>query len=532
MRSVTAFCGVALVWTALAGCRGEAPWIEGDQELVALEKTAKAAKPHPARLALAPVVLPVGAKGDLEKDPSRFPAKVDRAKVQAGLAKALGATTGFAAPRLLDAGAAASHDAALASAFAGREDILIRPVFRRLECAYRGHNARWVPNMLLFVYLWAPSFWVADEDFALEGDLELEYYSVASERLLHSKRVRIDHEWPLDDFERGWSWTGIVSVPATIEESDWALVAETFTPAARYYLERHAVLETAKLPEVLKADAVQKKDRTVFALACGISKFKGRIPGPAAAAADAQGFATWLRTTAGVPKKNIATLTDRAATGEDVEKAILGHLGRARPDDTVVLYWSGVGAVAGPERQHFLVPHDADPDGGIARTGLSFARLRQLLDRVPAKNVVVIVDAAFDAPRAGGRSLPAEQGGAAGTAEFEKFSVKLSDRKDILLIVAAGPGEDAIELDGAGRGLLSYLVETGAAGVADTDRNGTVSGGELQAFLETHVASQAGLDGATQRPRFYREGRAVTPLDPANRPAFLPNAELSSKVAR
>jgi hypothetical protein len=170
----------------------------------------------------------------------------------------------------------ATLDAALAEAAARGADVLVRPVFRRLDRVFRGRNARFIPNVLLWIQFWVPSFWVADEDFALEGDLELRFHSVASERLLYASVARIDALYPLDDFERGWSVTGIVTVPSTLDPDDWAKVARSLAPLLRVEAAKAAVLEVGgRLPRYLAGPDFAAKDATVFALCCGISRHAG-----------------------------------------------------------------------------------------------------------------------------------------------------------------------------------------------------------------------------------------------------------------
>jgi hypothetical protein len=522
-----------------AGCRGEMPKLDGDPEV---QEVRAKARPGAAavKLAMAPVEVAYKPTSDLEKDSSRYPAKVDREEIRTGLAAAIGANTSFAAPRPL---AAADLAAGFAEAQEAGRDVLVRPVLTRLDCAFRGRNWRWVPNLALFLYAWVPSFWVPDEDYALEGELALEFYSVASERLLYRKPIAIDAPWPLDDFERGWSWTGIITAPKTVDPDDWAIVARSLAPLAEFQAEKGTAIECAeKLEPYLRGDDYAAKDATVFALLAGVSRHAGGRAGAASAAVDAEKLGTFLVERAHVPAKNVRVLKDEQASLAAVERAFAEVLGRSRAGDTVLIYWSGHGswegadgaaltasdAPADPER--YLLPFDADPRA-LGKTGLSLKHLRELVARVPARRAVVVLDASFGAGRPESRTLAREGEPAPRTdAALERWTER-RDGKDLALLAASSPGEDAIDLEGAGRGLLSFLFEEGASGAADEDRDGAVSLGELEGYLEREVASQAGLGGTPQHPRLYRQGHRVAPLDPAGKVPWLPNADVTLKKA-
>jgi hypothetical protein len=519
-------CAVALA----GGCRGEMPRLQDDPDLAALKTKVKPGSER-AKLALAPIETAYAPTADLDKDSSRYPAKVNREETREGMKAAITKYGPFAAPGVLGG---TDLPGTFAQAFEGRYDVLVRPVYTKLDCTWRGRNGYFVPNVLLWVYAWVPSFWVPDEDYGLDGELALEFYSVASERLLYTKKVPIEDKWPLDDFERGWSLTGIITAPKTVDIDDWGMVADTLAPLARYHSEKGAALEVAtKLPGYLKSKEYAEKEATVFALVCGVSRHKSAVAGAAGAANDAEKFAAFLAGEGRVPAKNIRMLADQRATAHAIEQGFSEHLGRSRAADTVLVYWSGIGAVtkgSSGEPERCLLPYDTDED--LARTGISLTRLRELVSKVPAQNVVVILDSSFGGRRPGSRSLTRDPGSetALGEVALERWT-EGRDGKQVTLYVASAPGEDAVDLEGANRGLLSYLLEEGAAGAADDDRNGLVTAAELGAHIQREVPAQAGLDGASQHPRVYRDGKLATNDESARRNIWLRNMNVKAPAA-
>jgi hypothetical protein len=523
-RALAAALVAALAFAA-GGCRGDEPRLDEDADIA---KTKAAAAPRGAKLAIAPVETSYPESYDLDRDSSRYPAKVDAEALREGLRNAIATYTGFERPAAVSG---ARFEDAFAPAAEAGADVLLRPVFERLDCVWRGHNGRWVPNILLFIYAWVPSFWVADEDYALEGTLALRWYSVSSQRELYTKRVEIDVEWPLDDFERGWSWTGIITVPATVNANDWGIVSESLARLLRFHCEKAVVLDAGTaLPAFLATREFASLDASVHALVVGISKYAGGVSGASGASADAARVEALLTGAAGVPAKNVARIEDDRATYQAIEALLQRTLARTRPDDTALVYWSGLGAV-GADGGRYLLPKDVDPRS-VERTSFSLARLRELISKAPARRAVVVLDASFGGRRPGSRSLL--RGPDATLATSDEPLVTFTggrDGKDVTLWSAASPGEDALDLEGEGRGLMSFILEEGAAGRADEDRSGTVTVRELFEWVDREVPAQAGLDGGSQRPRLYRAGARAAASDAGSRESWLPNSGGSGGVA-
>jgi len=236
LRPAMAPIAIALA-VLFAGCRADMPRLDDDPAIAGVK-----AKPLAETLALSAVEV-VTRTADLAQDPTRCPAKVDRLRLRKGLAQAIVKYTGYRKVRLVPG---EGLDEALGSAFDEGETILVRPVVERLDCVWKGYNGLWIPNIALWLYALVPSFWVADEDFGVEGELALHFYSVASGRHLYTRRIPIEGEYPLDDFERGFSFEGIVLAPQSMELEDWGTVAESLAPLVHHAAEREAVLEGRK----------------------------------------------------------------------------------------------------------------------------------------------------------------------------------------------------------------------------------------------------------------------------------------------
>lgn len=241
---LTRSVAIAVALVLVAGCRASAPRLEEDPELKAM-KAARAARPADApervRLAVAPLAregAPEAARPAKAEKAGRGRAVVHATRLDAAIRDAV-ATYAGCEPVAVEADLVKGFAAARA---AGR-DILMQPVVTALDAEWKGRNLVWLPSFAVWAFFWFPSFWVADEDFGLAGELELRFYSTASEHMIYAKKVPIDIRSALDDFERGWSLTGVLTFPYTIDKSNWAAVSRALYPHLEAQVAKAAAVE-------------------------------------------------------------------------------------------------------------------------------------------------------------------------------------------------------------------------------------------------------------------------------------------------
>lgn len=481
----------ALVGLAGCGTLPPPPALEDDPALVALAaKTAGA--PRSLRLAIAPPVPPERTY-DLEAVPGVYGADFPPAAFQEAIAAAIGRFTGFRDPVTL---ATAARPAAFEEALAKGADVVVFPTFRRSEAYFVERNSRWAWNIALYIYFWIPSWWVRDEDYGIRADVDLAFHGVASERLLDTRRIAIDERRSLDDFERGWSVFGTISVPSSLDADDMKRVGATLLPYGLRALERAAALEVGKgFAETLASPEVAEQDATVHALLVGVSRHaESAIEGRATASAGVAAVRSFLETEHAVPPKNIVTLVDAQARRKGVLEAAMALARRARPQDTVLVYWAGGGGGRAPARAEVatgvpaakpaLAPFDSSEM-------LPVEALVEAARAARARRILIVLDAPVEG---------------ASDAELARLTAGTSD---VALFLATGPGERARDFAEAGRGLFTFMLLDGARGWperADSDRDGRTSLEELGAYVARKVADHAGLEGASQTPRLFRGG--------------------------
>jgi Caspase domain len=219
------------------------------------------------------------------------------------------------------------------------------------------------------------------------------------------------------------------------------------------------------------------------------------------AATDAETVAAYFQSLGGVPPSNIRLLQNQKALRADLHEALFGWLPQhAAKDAVVIVYFSGQAMVT-PTGDILLPLYDG--------SATDQARLYPLHDlesafaRLKAKQVLFL----FDGMLSKLRSETKEKGA---SPHWE-----LGGGNTVALI----GGEDltkGLEDDQHRHGLFTYYLLKGLRGEADTNRNGTVTFGELAGYVRQKVAWAA-------KTQFNQEQRPllVPPLKPDDTAASL-----------
>ncbi|HOG17012.1 MAG TPA: caspase family protein [Syntrophales bacterium] len=147
--------------------------------------------------------------------------------------------------------------------------------------------------------------------------------------------------------------------------------------------------------------------RNSYAIVIGIESYRQKLPKADFAVNDAKLMGEYLSKVMSYPEENIVIMMNEHATKSDFEKYfeqwLANHVER---DSTLFIYYSGHGAPNPKTGDAYLVPYDGDPSF-IAQTGYPLKKLYDALGKLPAKEIIVALDAACFSG-AGGRSVLAE----------------------------------------------------------------------------------------------------------------------------
>jgi uncharacterized caspase-like protein len=224
------------------------------------------------------------------------------------------------------------------------------------------------------------------------------------------------------------------------------------------------------------------------ALVIGISNYQDEgITDLKYADRDASEFAAYLKTKSGggLKEEQIKLLTNESATTAQVYSALDWLIESCGPDDQALIYFSGHGDVETKtvRQQGFLLAYDTPKTNymiGAVRLSDLNGYLESIVQERKAR-VIVITDACRSGNLAGGR----EGTLATATALSSQFQNQVK-------IMSCQPNELSVEGEqwGGGRGVFSYHLIDGLTGLADTNKDSTVTLMELERYLGNTVPTE------------------------------------------
>jgi uncharacterized caspase-like protein len=153
-------------------------------------------------------------------------------------------------------------------------------------------------------------------------------------------------------------------------------------------------------------------------------------------------------------------------------------------DGSVFVYYSGHGAPNPTTGDAYLVPYDGDPNF-VDSTGFPLKRLYAALEKLPAKEITVVLDSCFSG--AGGRSVLAK-GSRPMVISVE--NPVLATGKVVVLAASSGSQTSSTFLE-QGHGLLTYFFLKGLQGEGDVNGDGVIEMAELFEYVKPNVQKVA-----------------------------------------
>lgn len=240
------------------------------------------------------------------------------------------------------------------------------------------------------------------------------------------------------------------------------------------------------ISETMPSSAVKKKSRLSkdpkrYAVVIGVEKYRERLPDADYASSDARDVADFLINNAGFSEQNVVLRTNEQATKSDLEKYLNGWLkNNLDSSSSLVVYFSGHGTPKTDTGEGYLVPYDGDPTF-IEQTGLSLKALYSTLESLPAKEVVVMLDACFTGT--GDRSvLPT---GAKPLVINSQQRLNSNSKKTVVLASTSG-NTISLSYKAKKHGLFTYFVLQGLSGDA-ANSDGSVDIQGLYSFIKPQV---------------------------------------------
>jgi branched-chain amino acid transport system substrate-binding protein len=245
-----------------------------------------------------------------------------------------------------------------------------------------------------------------------------------------------------------------------------------------------------------------------WAVVIGIDRFQSsRISRLQYAVNDARSVARAL-VPLGFPEKNITVLLNEQASRREVERILASVIRRASgPEDRLVIFFATHGvttALPHGGEEGYILPYDADPDD-LPLTALAMQQLKQIGQRIPAKHILVAVDACY-----GGFSLVRSQA----PALIDSRYLELVGRSRVIQVLTAGRKDQPV-IEEQGHGVFTRKFLEGLVGHADENRDGLITFAELGAWLHPRVAQASDFKQDVQWGSLEGEGQFVFVLPTA-----------------
>jgi len=240
-------------------------------------------------------------------------------------------------------------------------------------------------------------------------------------------------------------------------------------------------------------------DAKKWAFVVGIERYQN-LPPVEFAAMDARKVANYFQYLLGVPGQNVVLLENEKATRSAVTARLKDYLSKnVDPDSVVYVYFAGHGMPDVASGEAYLALYDTEATN-ISRTGY---RVKEYLADIGALNVkssYVFTDACFSGVASRGEKMLIP---GARPAMLHVEDESLATGKVVAMGATTG-SQLSHSYSDKRHGLFTFYLLSGLRGQADVDGNGSVTMGELYAYVKENV-------GRVSRRTAMEQVPSVTP---------------------
>jgi len=243
------------------------------------------------------------------------------------------------------------------------------------------------------------------------------------------------------------------------------------------------VIRASDVDRLPSLKSIAKKH--AYAVVVGIEQYREKLPKADFADRDATLIGEYLTKVMGYPEENVVVRTNEKASLTDLIKYFENWLpNNVEKDSSVFVYYSGHGAPNPKTGDAYMVPYDGDPTF-VDATGYPMKRLYAALDKLPVKDVTVVLDSCFSG--AGGRSVLAKGAKPMGLSVEHSLG---STGKTLVLAASAGD-QISSAYEEKGHGLLTYFFLKGLQGEGDLNQDGNIDMAEMYDYVKPNVSKVA-----------------------------------------
>ncbi len=246
-----------------------------------------------------------------------------------------------------------------------------------------------------------------------------------------------------------------------------------------------AVATNAQQPQTIRGQIVTQPQGTkssLWLLSVGVSQYRDNAMSLRYADEDAKAIAATLSRQKGgriYRDVNVLVLINDQVTRASIMNQWDEFLGRAGPDDLVVIFLAGHGQRDASTGSYYFLPYDASADN-LKVAGLRMTDFDEMVSslRKNVPRVVLLLDTCYaGAVGAGARS----------TGRPVDLGAQITMAEGLFKLAAAKEGEESKEDPQLRHGVFTSALLRGLAGEADHDRDGIISLNSLFSYVAREV---------------------------------------------
>jgi hypothetical protein len=377
-------------------------------------------------------------------------------------------------------------------------DMLAVFTLKEYRVKYHGTNGAYFGSIALWVTLWWPSWFIADETYSSDISVELKMYAVKrTEKREEPVDVHLftsSKQFDFDDFQRGFQFMDMWKL-GSLNDSTWNTVSTVAAPHSENDISLQLLTYARSQEFRTKMLAnVTKEEGPSMALVVGINDYGDpNVPNLSCAEQDVRDVTNLIKKEGRFRADCIETLTGKDATADAVRSKldkIFDPEFAGRPE--VFIFFACHGTVAGDQPAFAFTGYKAADE----KTAVTLKEIAEYFDKLPVKQLEFIADAGF-VRKESARGL-AEQAAADKIPNSALEQMTAAPGRAIFL--AAGFADSAAEMKQKEHGLFTFLVLRGLQGNADANGDGKVNLKELFDSVGADVERQAKLLKVKQTP--------------------------------
>ncbi len=264
-----------------------------------------------------------------------------------------------------------------------------------------------------------------------------------------------------------------------------------------------AVVESKAVFAALNPANIKKQaERDAVAVVIGIADYRS-LPKAEFANDDARAFYDYAIRALGIKPENIKLLVDGDAEEAEILKTFRTWLpSRVKSTTDIYVFYSGHGLPMPDGKGLYLVPPRADREV-IDDTAIPFSKLNTALTMAKPKSVTIFLDSCYSGQARSGETL---------VANARPVQIKSDSRyfpENFTVITASQNDQISSSNPELQHGIFSYYLMKGMEGEADSNKDGKITLGEMQAYLTENVGRHAAMMSRKQEPQLVGDVNRV-----------------------